>query len=50
LPVPVATSASGSAFDIAGQGIARVDGLQAAFDLCARMAGQMLREPAAVAA
>ncbi|MDB5858847.1 MAG: 4-hydroxythreonine-4-phosphate dehydrogenase [Ramlibacter sp.] len=49
LPVPVATSASGSAFDIAGKGIARVDGLQAAFDLCARMAGQKLREPAAVA-
>nr|WP_240980189.1 4-hydroxythreonine-4-phosphate dehydrogenase PdxA [Ramlibacter agri] len=39
LPVPVATSASGSAFDIAGRGIARVDGLQAAFDLCVRMAG-----------
>jgi 4-hydroxythreonine-4-phosphate dehydrogenase len=40
LPVPVATSASGSAFDIAGKGIARVDGLQHAFDLCARMALQ----------
>jgi len=39
LPVPVATSASGSAFDIAGKGIARIDGLQAAFDLCVRMAG-----------
>jgi 4-hydroxythreonine-4-phosphate dehydrogenase len=38
LPVPVATSASGSAFDIAGQGIARVEGLQHAFDLCVRMA------------
>ncbi len=38
LPVPVATSASGSAFDIAGKGIARVDGLQSAFDLCVRMA------------
>ena len=38
LPVPVATSASGSAFDIAGQGVANVEGLQAAFDLCARMA------------
>jgi 4-hydroxythreonine-4-phosphate dehydrogenase len=36
LPVPVATSASGSAFDIAGKGIARVDGLQQAFDLCVR--------------
>ena len=43
LPVPVATCASGSAFDIAGQGVARVDGLQAAFDLCLRMAQQQLR-------
>ena len=40
LPVPVATSASGSAFDIAGQGIARIEGLQHAFDLCVRMARQ----------
>ena len=40
LPVPVATSASGSAFDIAGQGIARIGGLQHAFDLCVRMARQ----------
>jgi 4-hydroxythreonine-4-phosphate dehydrogenase len=38
LPVPVATSASGSAFDIAGHGIAKIEGLQAAFDLCVRMA------------
>lgn len=38
LPVPVATCASGSAFDIAGQGVANVEGLQAAFDLCVRMA------------
>lgn len=28
LPVPVATSASGSAFDIAGKGVANVEGLQ----------------------
>ena len=40
LPVPVATSASGSAFDIAGKGVARVAGLQHAFELCARMAAQ----------
>jgi len=39
-PVPVATSASGSAFDIAGKGVARVAGLQHAFELCARMAAQ----------
>jgi 4-hydroxythreonine-4-phosphate dehydrogenase len=38
LPVPVATSASGSAYDIAGRGIAGVEGLQAAFDLCVAMA------------
>nr|WP_232533262.1 MULTISPECIES: 4-hydroxythreonine-4-phosphate dehydrogenase PdxA [Ramlibacter] len=49
LPVPVTTSASGSAFDIAGKGIARVEGLQQAFDLCVRMATQLL-EPAAAAA
>jgi 4-hydroxythreonine-4-phosphate dehydrogenase len=39
LPVPVATPASGSAFDIAGRGVARIEGLQAAFDLARRMAG-----------
>lgn len=38
LPVPVATCASGSAFDIAGRGVANVEGLQSAFDLCRRMA------------
>jgi 4-hydroxythreonine-4-phosphate dehydrogenase len=38
LPVPVATPASGSAFDIAGRGVARIEGLRAAFDLAARMA------------
>jgi 4-hydroxythreonine-4-phosphate dehydrogenase len=39
LPVPVATPASGSAFDIAGRGVARIDGLRAAWDLAVRMAG-----------
>jgi 4-hydroxythreonine-4-phosphate dehydrogenase len=38
LPVPVATSASGSAFDIAGRNVARIEGLQHAFDLCVKMA------------
>jgi 4-hydroxythreonine-4-phosphate dehydrogenase len=38
LPVPVTTPASGSAFDIAGKGVARVDGLRAAFELNVRMA------------
>jgi len=37
LPVPVATCASGTAFDIAGKGIASVDGLQNAFDIAVRM-------------
>ena len=37
LPVPVATCASGSAFDIAGKGIANVEGLQQAFELVVRM-------------
>jgi 4-hydroxythreonine-4-phosphate dehydrogenase len=47
LPVPVATSASGSAFDIAGKGIAQIEGLQQAFDLCVRMAsgGAPVRAP-----
>jgi 4-hydroxythreonine-4-phosphate dehydrogenase len=40
LPVPVATSASGSAFDIAGKGLAGIEGLQHAFDLAVRMAAQ----------
>ncbi|CAN7659695.1 MULTISPECIES: 4-hydroxythreonine-4-phosphate dehydrogenase PdxA [unclassified Variovorax] len=40
LPVPVATSASGSAFDIAGKGVANIEGLQKAFELCVRMAGR----------
>ena len=50
LPVPVATSASGSAFDIVGQGIAKIEGLQQAFDLCLRMAGGAAVRPAAAAA
>ncbi len=39
LPVPVTTPASGSAFDIAGKGVARIDGMRAAFELAVRMAG-----------
>nr|MDQ6881988.1 4-hydroxythreonine-4-phosphate dehydrogenase PdxA [Pseudomonadota bacterium] len=50
LPVPVATSASGSAFDIAGRGIATVEGLQHALDLCVRMAGRKLAAGARAAA
>ncbi|WP_062472664.1 4-hydroxythreonine-4-phosphate dehydrogenase PdxA [Variovorax boronicumulans] len=48
LPVPVATSASGSAFDIAGQGVAQIEGLQQAFDLCVRMASGAPAAPASV--
>ncbi|MEP6557375.1 MAG: 4-hydroxythreonine-4-phosphate dehydrogenase PdxA [Burkholderiales bacterium] len=46
LPVPIVTSASGSAFDIAGRGIANIEGLQEAFDLAVRMATSRQREPA----
>jgi 4-hydroxythreonine-4-phosphate dehydrogenase len=42
LPVPVATCASGSAFDIAGKGTANVEGLQQAFDLVVRMSAARL--------
>lgn len=38
LPVPVATPGHGTAFDIAGTGKARDDGLKAAIDLVAKMA------------
>jgi len=38
LPVPITTCASGSAFDIAGKGIAQPEALQAAFDIVTRMA------------
>ena len=40
LPVPVATCASGTAFDIVGRNIANVEGLQAAFDLATRIASR----------
>ena len=40
LPVPVATCASGTAFDIAGKGTANVEGLQQAFDIVVRMSGR----------
>ena len=37
LPVPIATPGHGTAFDIAGTGTARVDGLASAIDLVGRM-------------
>jgi 4-hydroxythreonine-4-phosphate dehydrogenase len=39
LPIPVATPAHGTAFDIAGQGIANVGATRSAFDLLVRLAG-----------
>ncbi|MEO8249385.1 MAG: 4-hydroxythreonine-4-phosphate dehydrogenase PdxA [Burkholderiales bacterium] len=47
LPVPVVTSASGSAFDIAGKGIANIEGLQEAFNLALRMATSGARKAVA---
>ena len=40
LPVPVATCASGSAFDIVGRNVANPDGLVEAFNLAARIAAK----------
>ena len=41
LPVPVATCASGTAFDIVGRNVANVEGLQSAFDLAVAIAGRV---------
>ena len=38
LPVPVATCASGTAFDIVGRNVANAEGLQQAFELTVRIA------------
>jgi 4-hydroxythreonine-4-phosphate dehydrogenase len=40
LPVPITTPAHGTAFDIAGRGIARADGLREAYRTACRMARQ----------
>jgi 4-hydroxythreonine-4-phosphate dehydrogenase len=40
LPVPVATCASGTAFDIVGRNVANSTGLEQAFDLAARIAAR----------
>lgn len=40
LPLPVLTPAHGTAFDIVGQGVARVDATLAAFELACRMAAR----------
>ncbi len=38
LPVPIATPASGTAFDITGKGIANAEGMRQAFLMVCRMA------------
>jgi len=43
LPVPVATCASGTAFDIVGRNVANSAGLEQAFDLAARIAARAMR-------
>ena len=43
LPVPVATCASGTAFDIVGKNVANVEGLQQAFDLAVAIASRSSR-------
>jgi 4-hydroxythreonine-4-phosphate dehydrogenase len=40
LPVPVATCASGTAFDIVGRNVGNPEGLQEAFDLAAAIASR----------
>ncbi|TNY43323.1 4-hydroxythreonine-4-phosphate dehydrogenase PdxA, partial [Streptococcus pyogenes] len=47
LPIPVATPAHGTAFDIAGKGIANVGATRQAFDLLVRMARNARDEAAA---
>jgi 4-hydroxythreonine-4-phosphate dehydrogenase len=49
LPVPVTTCASGTAFDIAGKGVANPEGLQQAFNIVTRMAAARERVTAASA-
>ncbi|MDQ6619294.1 MAG: 4-hydroxythreonine-4-phosphate dehydrogenase PdxA [Pseudomonadota bacterium] len=48
LPIPVATCASGTAFDIVGRNMANVQGLQAAFTLAATIAAANIASAAAV--
>jgi 4-hydroxythreonine-4-phosphate dehydrogenase len=46
VPIPIATPAHGTAFDIMGQGTARVSAMRHAFDLACRMGLQRRRESA----
>jgi 4-hydroxythreonine-4-phosphate dehydrogenase len=45
LPVPIATCASGTAFDIVGRNVANVEGMQSAFDLVAAIAARTASAP-----
>jgi len=45
LPFPITTPAHGTAFDIAGRGLARVDGLAKAYRTACRMAGGAAPDP-----
>lgn len=47
LPIPIATPAHGTAFDIAGKGLANVGATRQAFDLLVRMARTAMKEAAA---
>ena len=42
LPIPITTPAHGTAFDIAGQGIADANAMRNAFDIAARMGAAIL--------
>ena len=50
LPVPVATCASGTAFDIVGKNVANAEGLQQAFELTVRIAAAAARRADGAAA
>ncbi|MQA66282.1 MAG: 4-hydroxythreonine-4-phosphate dehydrogenase PdxA [Alphaproteobacteria bacterium] len=50
LPIPIATPASGTAFDIVGRGIANSEGMRAAFDMICRMATPRVDRGAVAAA
>lgn len=46
LPIPIATPAHGTAFDIAGQNLASVTSTQAAFDIAVKMAERRITKTA----
>ena len=43
MPIPIATPAHGTAFDIAGKGIANAQGIKRAFTIVSRMAANQKR-------